>query len=93
VAQTRHLARRNAFRPYVQVATNGAGQAVVSWEGASVYAAVRRSGGRWQHAARLGKGGVTSPALDARGGAFVVWQHPTGRQGGIRIQAARYTPS
>jgi hypothetical protein len=78
----------------VQVATNGAGETVVSWEGTRVFAAVRRrEGARWQRAARLGKGGITSPTLDARGDAFVLWQHPADGRHGIRIQAARYTPS
>jgi hypothetical protein len=88
------LARSDPYRPYVQVATNGAGETVVSWEGTRVFAAVRRrEGARWQRAARLGKGGITSPTLDARGDAFVLWQHPADGRHGIRIQAARYTPS
>lgn len=75
--------------PYPRLAINSRGTTLVSWSGASVGVAVRDSSrSPWQRT-RLTSGGNTAVAINARGTAAVVWQHPT--RAGITVQFAQAT--
>lgn len=79
------------INPYPQVAIDQHGDAVATWTGKPTEAAVRHGRtGRWQHAVKLGQGGVSHVAVGRSGRAIVAWQLPTDHS--IRIVAARYVP-
>jgi hypothetical protein len=79
--------------PYPQLSVSPRGEAIATWSGNPVRAAVRRGpDAAWQHPARLGLGGVSHVALGLLGKAIVVWQRPTRHPPGIVVEAATYSP-
>jgi hypothetical protein len=76
--------------PYPHLAVNAAGDAIATWSGNPVEAAVRvGQHGRWHHAVKLGYGGVSEVAIDQDGSGVVVWQQPD--QHSILIDATAYS--
>lgn len=80
--------------PYAQLTVNARGDAVVSWSGQPLQAAVRlRPTGPWSHPVTLGAGGITDAALDPRGDVVVVWARGDNRTGGDIVQARSENPA
>jgi PKD domain-containing protein len=72
---------------FPELAANESGQAIVAWRGVDRYgdlpvtrAAFRRADGTWEPPQNLGYGSDVDPAvaIDARGGAVVVWRRDIG---------------
>lgn len=79
------------FGPFARIAVSPAGAAIITWEGASVRAAVRPGpNAAWRNPVKLGSGAGVQPAFGQTGSAVVVWQRPVGHS--IVIDAAGHGP-
>jgi hypothetical protein len=90
---TQQPGRGGATTPFPQVSLGSGGEAITTWSGNPVQAAVRpRQNAAWQRPVRLGFGGVSEVAVGPSRQGMVVWQRPASGSAGTLIQAASYTP-
>ncbi len=77
--------------PYPQIASAANGEAIATWSGDPVRAAVHPSlAAAWQPAVTLGPGGQSQSAISPSGNGVVAWQQPAPKDNGMLVEAASY---